>query len=96
MTGPAGAPQVLVYPGPRNGERMEHYLRLDTRVSRDFRLRRGTFSLYLEIMNLLNRENLWRPEGFWVEVGPDGSLAVRYEREAFVSLIPSLGLRWTL
>jgi outer membrane cobalamin receptor len=95
-TGPGGAPAIRVYPGPRNRERLPYYLRLDVRASRDFRLRHGTFSLYLEVMNLLNRENLVRPESFWIYANPDGSLAVGHDREAFVSLIPSLGIRWTL
>ena len=96
VTGPDGTPAVGVYPGPRNGERLPYYLRIDARASRDFRLRKGSFSLYLEIMNLLNRENLSRPESFWISANPDGSLTVGHDSEAFVSLIPSLGLRWTL
>jgi outer membrane receptor protein involved in Fe transport len=95
-TGPGGAPAIRVYPGRRNRERLPYYLRIDVRASRDFRLRHGTFSLYLEVMNLLNRENLARPESFWIYANPDGSLAVGHDREAFVSLIPSLGIRWTL
>jgi hypothetical protein len=93
---PDGSPAIHVYPGPRNQERLPYYLRIDARASRDFPLRRGSFSLYLEVMNLLNRENLWRPESFWVSLNPDGSLTVEHDREAFVSLIPSLGIRWTL
>ncbi len=95
-TGPQGEPAIHVYPGPRNQERLEYYLRLDVRASRDFRLRRGTLSLYLEVMNLLNRENLARPESFWIYANPDGSLGVGNDWEAFVPIIPSLGIRWTL
>lgn len=95
-TGPGGAPAIRVYPGPRNQERLPYYLRIDARASRDFRLRHGTFSLYLEVMNLLNRENLNRPESFRLYVKPDGSLGVGADWEGFMSIIPSLGIRWTL
>lgn len=96
VTGPDGRPAVRIYSGPRNRERLDYYLRLDARASRDFRLRRGSFSVYFEIMNLLNRENLARPESFWLHSTPDGSLRVEYDQEAWVSIIPSLGVRWTL
>jgi outer membrane cobalamin receptor len=95
-TGPDGAPGIHVYPGPRNQERLDYYLRLDARASRNFRLRRGSFSLYLEVMNLLNRENLQRPESFQILFNADGSLAVGVNWEEFTSIIPSLGIRWTL
>lgn len=96
VTGPDGKPAVRIYSGPRNRERLDDYLRLDARASRDFRLRRGSFSVYFEVMNLLNRENLARPESFWLTSTPDGSLVVGHDQEAWVSIIPSLGIRWTL
>jgi hypothetical protein len=64
-TGPDGSPAIHVYPGPRNQERLPYYLRIDARASRDFRLRRGSFSLYLEIMN--PPRNLGDP-AFWLSL----------------------------
>ncbi len=79
----------------RNGERMPYYLRIDSRVSRDFRLRRGVCSIFLEVMNIFNRDNLGRPEGFNFRIRPDGSVEVTTEWEKGLPVIPSLGVRWS-
>jgi len=95
ITDEEGGVWVQPYTGPRNRERLDHYLRFDVRASRDFHLRDGLLSVYLEVTNLLNRENLARPESFswWMNSG--GDLVLEINNEAFMPMIPSLGLRWT-
>jgi hypothetical protein len=76
-------------------ERLDDYLRFDLRARRDFRLRRGLLALYLEVTNLFNRDNIGRPERFSFYTRPEGSVGVNIEREGWMPMITSLGLRWT-
>jgi hypothetical protein len=50
---------------------------------------------YLEVMNLLNRENLARPESYSFVLNPDGTLDTVTEYEGALPIIPALGVRWT-
>jgi hypothetical protein len=92
---PDGSLGVYPYLGPRNGERLDDYLRLDLRAGREFALRSGVLSIYLEVMNLLNRENLARPESYSFVLRPDGTLETVTEYEGSLPIIPALGVRWT-
>jgi len=92
---PDGSLGVYPYLGPRNGERIDDYLRLDLRAGREFALRSGVLSIYLEVMNLLNRENLARPESYSFVQRPDGTLDTVTEYEGSLPIIPALGVRWT-
>ena len=91
----AGHAFIVAHLGPRNEERLPYYLRLDFRAGRDFRFRRGVCSLFLEVTNLLDRDNTARPEGFGFQNNPDGSVNVEVEWEGWMPIIPSLGVRWT-
>jgi len=91
----SGHPYLVPHIEQRNGERLPFYLRIDSRVSRDIHLRRGLCSIFLEVMNLLNRENLGRPEGFSFRVRPDHTVDVVVEWEGGLPVIPSLGVRFS-
>ena len=86
---------LIPHLGQRNDERLPYYLRIDSRLSRDVRLRHGNCSIFFEVMNLLNRENLSRPESFSFRNRPDGTVDVIVEWEGWTPIIPSLGIRWT-
>jgi outer membrane cobalamin receptor len=98
-------PQVTIGPdgwryysatlGPRNAERFDDYLRFDLRASRSFQLSHGRLDLILEVINLLNRENQAYVEGFGLQGTPDGGVEMSLEREGFLPLIPTVGIRWT-
>ena len=92
---PDGSYQVALWPGPRNRERLEDYRRVDVRASRDIQLRRSVCSVFLEVSNLFNRDNLGRPESFDFVERPDGTLVVQADYESFFPVIPSFGIRWT-
>ena len=96
ITEPDGSRWIRPRLGRRNGERLDDYARLDVRVSRDIHLRRGVCSLFLEVTNLLNRDNQARPESFdwWLDDRGVPSLSVDYE--SFLPVIVSLGVRWTM
>jgi hypothetical protein len=92
---PDGTYAVWAWLGPRNAERYDDYLRFDLRASRDFHLRQSTARLFIEIINLLNRENLSRLENVNFLISPDGNLVVSENRESYFPIIPTFGLRWT-
>jgi hypothetical protein len=92
---------VLVF-GPLYGERLPDYHRLDLRVSREWRLRKGNLSFFLDLQNLYDRSNL---AGFKVEfefaqqdgevvVLPDGSVEVIKVEEHWGGFLPSIGVEW--
>jgi outer membrane receptor protein involved in Fe transport len=65
---------------------------LDVRVSREFDVRRGDLTVFLEVSNLYDRENTCCTE-YSVTPGPSGPLLV--EKEArWLPLLPSLGVIW--
>lgn len=94
--GPDGGERLVPYLGPRNSERYPDYLRLDLRASCRFERGPGTWTVFLEVMNLLNRDNqrgLKRIVDYYVD--DDGTVrTVPVFRSGF-PLLPSLGVRWS-
>lgn len=80
--------------GPRNAENLGSYARVDLRVNRDVRLANSKLSLYMEITNLLNRDNECCIEDYRVE--PRGELApvLVLEKGYYLPLLPSFGFQW--
>jgi hypothetical protein len=52
-----GDPILIVVPGPRNALRHGTFASVDFRVSRRFKVRRGTLTAFVEISNVTNRSN---------------------------------------
>ena len=49
--------EYLPIPGPRNVEKLNAYGPLDFRLSRDFQVKKGQLSAFLEVTNLTSRKN---------------------------------------
>jgi outer membrane receptor protein involved in Fe transport len=92
VIGPDGTAEIVLERTAFNARRHSLYHALDARVSREFELRRGTLTAFLEVTNLYNREN-----GCCLEYSVrtvDGVPALS-EREAnWLPLLPSLGIIW--
>jgi len=81
--------------GPRNGVRLPAYHRLDLRVNRYFYLEDGRLSIFAEIINAYDRENV-------MDVRPgdrrqlvDGELvATDTVEDEWLPLMPSIGVSW--
>jgi uncharacterized protein (DUF2062 family) len=80
--------EVLTLAPTRNDLRLPTYSRLDLRLSRTYNFTRRRLTLYVEVLNVLNHENLGRTNG---SVHRDG-LAVGYVETLF-PFLPSAGLR---
>jgi hypothetical protein len=94
--GPDDGVRLRPYLGPRNQERYPDYIRLDLRASRDFDLGPGTWSVFLEVTNLLNRDNprgLKRVVDYYVD--SDGLVRTVPVYRSGLPLLPSFGIRWS-
>jgi outer membrane receptor protein involved in Fe transport len=81
--------------GPRNAERFEDYLRFDLRASRSFELRRSRLDLILDVINLLNRKNMGYVEDFGLQGTGGSEVEITLNRDSYLPIIPTLGIRWT-
>jgi hypothetical protein len=87
---PSG-PQLSVVPGQRNAARYADYFRVDTRISRDVHLKRGTFTYFFEIYNLFDTQNPCCIDEVSINPGPE----LRISEDNWLPRMPSFGFRWT-
>ena len=80
--------------GPRNGDRLDTYARIDLRVNREVRLASSKLSLYLEITNLLDRKNECCVDEFRLQPGSMGAPTLEVESGYWLPRLPSLGFQW--
>jgi hypothetical protein len=91
---PGGGFDVEGMVGPRNGERLDPYARLDLRVNRDVRLANGKLSFYFEVTNLLDRKNECCVDTYHVRPGRDDTLYLDLEEGYWLPILPSFGFQW--
>lgn len=82
--------------GPFYGERHPDYHRLDLRASRGFSVRKGRLALFLDVHNLYDRKN---PRGLAIDEKTfvqqdDGRIAVLFDEETWLGIMPSFGFSW--
>lgn len=80
--------------GPRNGERVGSYSRLDLRANREVLLRTGKFSYYLEVTNLLNSKNECCIDDYGFKQNADGSSYFFQTRSYGFPILPSAGIHF--
>jgi outer membrane cobalamin receptor len=81
------------YTGPRNGARLGSYARVDLRANRDVPLANSKLSFYLEVTNLLDRENECCVESYEVAAGRPAPVLV-VEKGYWLPMLPSFGVQW--
>jgi hypothetical protein len=79
--------------GPVNAERFSAYHRLDLRVHRYFGFADNRLSLFVEVRNLYNRDNV-RLYRYRVSSQPNGGSLVEREADTWLPILPSIGLSW--
>ncbi len=82
--------------GPFYAERLPDYHRLDLRASRTSALGKGRLTLFIDVQNLYDRENL---RGLEIDdvtwhAQPDGRLVGTFREEAWFGIMPSFGVSW--
>jgi hypothetical protein len=90
---PDGSYEVQGYAGPRNGERLGSYARVDLRANRDVLLANSKLSFYLEVTNLLDRKNECCIEDYHVASGRPAPVLV-IEKSYWLPILPSFGVQW--
>ena len=92
-----GEPFLTYDVGEFYSTRWNDFRRLDFRASRTSKVgRNGTLTFFIDIQNLLNRENqrgleIGDPSA---DVAPDGSLVVSFPVENWLPILPSFGVVW--
>lgn len=76
--------------GPRNAERLSPYHSLDLRVSKQFYWNNLNFQIYLQVLNLYNRQNVH--EYSFVKEVENGKITYKRQEENFLPILPTLGL----
>jgi outer membrane receptor protein involved in Fe transport len=88
-----GEPEYVVVPGQRNALRHDYFASLDFRVSRRFAVKRGTLSVFLEVSNVLDRENVCCLD--WdIADGPDGTEELELSHDFWLPRLPAVGILW--
>lgn len=80
--------------GERNADRFAPYVNLSARLSREHALSDGTLVWYVEIFNLLDRQNGNLVEEFLLVRNGDGSFRVQRRYGGGMPLLPSFGVVW--
>jgi outer membrane receptor protein involved in Fe transport len=91
---PGGGYAVEGVVGPRNEDNLGAYARIDLRMSRDVMLANSKLSLYVEITNLLNRENECCINDYRVEQVGSPAPVLILEKGYYLPLLPSFGFQW--
>ena len=79
----------------RNSDRLPNYFSLDLRIARTWRWQDQSLSLFLELTNSLNRDNVGAYEYDVEEDEENGGYFLPREPVTLLPRIPSLGVRWT-
>ena len=83
----------LVVPGPRNAQRHGTFGSLDVRLSRRFDVRRGSLLAFVEISNVLNRQNECCLDWDFVD-DPQGDDALERGLDYWMPILPAIGVLW--
>jgi outer membrane receptor protein involved in Fe transport len=89
-----GEPEFVAIIGPRNVERLGSFASVDFRVSRTWKLRRGSFMAFLEISNLTNRNNVCCRDFDFDEDETTGEDVFEADVDYWMPLLPAIGVLW--
>lgn len=88
-----GEPIFVAVPGPRNEFRHPTFASVDVRLSRKFKVRRGSLLAFVEISNLFNRRNVCCID--WdLEEDALGNESLEYSHDYWLPLLPAIGVLW--
>ncbi len=88
-----GEPLHVPQPGPRNAIRLPTFASVDVRLSRKFKVPRGSLLAFVEISNLLDRRNVCCVDYDLAE-DSEGNIALESSRDYWLHLLPAVGVLW--
>ena len=89
-----GEPEFVVIVGPRNAEQLGTFGSLDFRISRKWKLRRGSFMAFVEISNLTNRSNECCLDWDFEEDEDTGEDVFERGIDYWMPRLPAIGVLW--
>lgn len=89
-----GEIEYVAIPGPRNAGRYPTFASLDFRLSRTWKLRRGSLMAFLEISNLTNRDNECCLDWDFEEDEQTGEEVFERGVDYWMPLLPAIGVLW--
>jgi outer membrane receptor protein involved in Fe transport len=89
-----GEIDYVAVPGPRNAGRHPSFASLDFRVSRTWKLRRGSFMAFLEVSNLTNRKNQCCLDWDLEEDEETGEDVFERGVDYWMPRLPAIGVLW--
>jgi outer membrane receptor protein involved in Fe transport len=93
VTNPDGSERLALSTTRRNSLRYSNFASLDFRISRDFDFSKGRLTGFLEITNVLNRNNPCCLE-YSIQTDSSGSQSLQASQQNWLPLVPSLGIIW--
>jgi hypothetical protein len=91
---PGGGSEFVGVVGPRNGDRLGSYTRIDLRANREVRLANSRLSFYLEVTNLLNTKNQSGFEDYGLEQDSQGQPVFWRTKDYWLPMLPSFGFQY--
>ena len=91
---PGAVPEDAVVALDRNAHRLKDYMTVDLRVVRHWRWERQALSVFVEVTNAFNRDNVGGTEYDVEEDEDNGGFLLTRSDEALLPLVPSIGIRW--
>lgn len=85
-----GEVELVPVLGPLSSERLPPYHRMDLRASRQWPLRSGRLTFFVDLQNVYNRRNV---AGFDLQIDEEAEELI-FEAESWPGFFPSLGLSW--
>jgi hypothetical protein len=89
-----GEPVFVAIVGPRNTQRLGSFGTLDFRISRKWKLRRGSIMAFFEISNLTNRSNECCLDWDFEEDEDTGEDVFERGLDYWMPLLPAFGVLW--
>ncbi len=89
-----GEPEFAAVPGERNELRLETFASLDFRISRRWKLNRGSLLAFLEISNVTNRRNQCCYDYDLEEDEDTGEVSFESSLDYWLPLMPAVGILW--
>jgi hypothetical protein len=91
---PDGETDLASRPEQLYSSRLPSYQRLDVRLTRRYRTARGDVRVFLELINLANRENVFAYD-YEKQTASDGTQFLARDNESWFPLLASIGMSWT-
>ena len=89
-----GEPVFVAIPGPRNAERLGSFASVDFRISRRWKLQRGSFMAFFEVSNMFNRDNVCCRDFDFDEDEDTGEDVFEADVDYWMPFLPAIGVLW--